>query len=52
MEEENTKQNVTCPHCFNYIEVNKGDELFICPVCGRSFTDEDILVYLDSIQEE
>jgi transposase-like protein len=52
MDDEDTKQEVTCPHCYNYIRVDIGDELFVCPVCGRSFTDEDLILYSEALKEE
>ena len=45
--EEDTRINVTCPHCYAYIKVEAENELYVCPVCRRSFTDEDVLLALE-----
>jgi Zn finger protein HypA/HybF involved in hydrogenase expression len=45
---EEKEEEITCPHCYAYIKVAGDSELYVCPVCQRSFTDEDVLLYLDS----
>jgi uncharacterized Zn ribbon protein len=40
----------TCPICSDYLEYSDNG-LFICPVCGSAFSEEEIVAGLDYLQE-
>jgi len=35
-------QLIECPWCFHAIETSSEEETFICPICNRVITEDDI----------